>query len=405
MKKFTCFFAALMVCAMSFAADYQKVTAVPTDWSGEYLLVYENSATEAYVWSGVDANNSYQTATIADGKISATDLVTITIAPTNGGKYSVVVNGGTNDGKYISGTADNNRLNFNATVSDNTLTFEKDGIKIESNTSVMRFNSAKDNLRFRYFKASSYTKQKAVQLYKKAQGEEIAATAIALDKETLELEQYRAEKLVATLTPAEATTAVVWTSSDENVATVSGRGLVSAVGVGTAVITATAGELKATCNVTVTEAKAITCAEAVEIAKTAAGNNVAAEGGKYVIRGYVTELAGKPAEDMEKFGNYSVWMADTKDGGKVFEAYQVKPADGKTIVAVGDYVEVVGELTKFNETYETMGKGTSTIKVITPSAINYTKEGAAKAVKVIENGQLVIIRDGVRYNAVGTVIE
>ena len=30
---------------------------------------------------------------------------------------------------------------------------------------------------------------------------------------------------------------------------------------------------------------------------------------------------------------------------------------------------------------------------------------AEKAVKIIENGQLVIIRNGVKYNAVGAVIE
>lgn len=405
MRKLTCFFAALTVCAMAFAADYQKVTAAPTDWSGEYLLVYENSATEAYVWSGVDAASCYQTATIADGKITAEDLVTITIAATSDGKYSVAVNGGTNDGKYINGNSSANKIEFGTTASDNTLTYESGSVKIESNTSVMRFNSAVNNLRFRYFKAASYAGQKAVQLYKKAQGEEIAATAIALDKETLELEQYRTGKLVATLTPAEATTTVVWTSSDDKVAVVSNRGLVSATGVGTATITATAGELTAICAVTVTAAKAITCAEAVEIAKTATGNNVAAEGGKYVIRGYVTELAGTPSDDMEKFGNYSLWMADTKDGGKVFEAYQVKPVDGKTIAAVGDYIEVVGELTQYNGTYETIGKGAATIEIITPSALPYTEESATKAVKVIENGQLIIIRDGVRYNAVGTVIE
>ena len=59
----------------------------------------------------------------------------------------------------------------------------------------------------------------------------------------------------ATVTPSNATNkAVVWTSSDENVATVSVRGVVTAVSAGTATITATTmdGGFTATCTVTVT---------------------------------------------------------------------------------------------------------------------------------------------------------
>ena len=59
----------------------------------------------------------------------------------------------------------------------------------------------------------------------------------------------------ATVTPSNATNkAVVWTSSDENVATVSAKGVVTAVSAGTATITATTmdGGFAATCTVTVT---------------------------------------------------------------------------------------------------------------------------------------------------------
>lgn len=49
----------------------------------------------------------------------------------------------------------------------------------------------------------------------------------------------------------ETTESVQWTSSDETVATVNSDGLVTAIAAGTAVITATAGDLSAKCNVTV----------------------------------------------------------------------------------------------------------------------------------------------------------
>ena len=57
-------------------------------------------------------------------------------------------------------------------------------------------------------------------------------------------------QLTATVAPEGAGEAV-WSSSDEAVATVSSEGLVTAVGQGNAIITATAGEKTATCEVTV----------------------------------------------------------------------------------------------------------------------------------------------------------
>lgn len=190
---------------------------------------------------------------------------------------------------------------------------------------------------------------------------DIEATAIALDQTELELEQYKYVQLVATLTPADATTEVVWTSSNDQVATVA-NGLVTIVAAeGTATITATAGTVSATCEVTAKSAIVLTCAEAAQKALSVSADNEVLAGGKYVIRGYVTALAGTPSTDFSTYGNYSVWLADTKDGDKVFEAYQVKPVDGKTVAKVGDYVEIVGDLTKYNNIPETVGKQNATI--------------------------------------------
>ena len=77
--------------------DYVKITTAPADWSGEYLLVYENNATSGYVWTGVDAANCFQEAAITDYSIEDDGFVTIIIAPMSGG-YSIRINGGTNDG-------------------------------------------------------------------------------------------------------------------------------------------------------------------------------------------------------------------------------------------------------------------------------------------------------------------
>lgn len=397
MKKLTLSLAALMACTLSFAATtYEKVTTAPTDWSGEYLLVYEADETTANVWTGVDAANCYVAATIADGKITVDEAVTIKIAAIDAA-YSIMVNGGTNDGKYISGKSGSNTIAFGAAAVDNTLALEEDGVKITSNTSVMRYNANSDQNRFRYFKAASYSSQKAVQLYKKRT--EVPATAIALSETTLTKEQYKYVKLTATLTPAEATTEVVWSSDNEEVATVA-NGVVTMVGEGNAVITAKAGELTATCDVTVTAATILTCAEAAEKALAVSANNELVADGKYVVRGYVIKEAGKGIEaDFTKYGKYSFWMADDKDAEQgTFEAYQVAPADGTTLVQVGDYVEVVGELTKYSSTAETAPQ-TGTVKVIT------AHETAIETVEVSDiyanNGRIENIGNGRIYTISG----
>ena len=354
MKKLSILFAALMACTMSFAADYVKVTSAPTDWSGEYLLVYEKAADTAYVWTGVDAASCYTTAPIAEGKISGDDFITITIASMEGG-YSITVNGGTNNGKYVGYTGSKNGMKFSTEGILNTISFGGDTVVIKNGTtpSSMRFNSRGTvGQRFRYYK----TGQQAVQLYKEEAAIPVSATAIDLNKTTTSLEQYKRDTLTTTLTPANATTAIVWTSSDESIVTVA-DGVVFAKAVGTAKIYATAGTVSDSCAVTVTAATHITVAEALEIAQTITTNNELAAGGQYVIRGYVTAQQGTPSDDLTKYSNYSVWIADAVDEGQVFEAYRVKPIDGKTIAAVGDYVEVIADITKYNTTYETYQGG------------------------------------------------
>lgn len=82
-----------------------------------------------------------------------------------------------------------------------------------------------------------------------------AATGITVDPEIADLEIGETQQLTATVTPEDAIdTSVIWSTSDEAVATVNENGLVTAVGEGTATITATtANGLTDTCIVTVTE--------------------------------------------------------------------------------------------------------------------------------------------------------
>ncbi|MBQ2902375.1 MAG: type I pullulanase [Agathobacter sp.] len=76
--------------------------------------------------------------------------------------------------------------------------------------------------------------------------------SISLDKIALELKENATATLAATVNPANST--LIWTSSNENVATVDADGNVTAAGVGTATITvSTLHGVSATCTVTVKE--------------------------------------------------------------------------------------------------------------------------------------------------------
>ena len=82
----------------------------------------------------------------------------------------------------------------------------------------------------------------------------IPVSGISLNKSSLTLLVGSSESLTATVTPSNATNKdVTWSSSAPDVAAVTSDGLVTAVGVGTSVITATteSGGLKATCTVKV----------------------------------------------------------------------------------------------------------------------------------------------------------
>ena len=144
-----------------------KVTAAPTapaTWAGEYLIVYENSATEAYVWTGIDNTSCYTTATISSDVIASkpSGAASVTVTSISGG-YSLMVNGGTNDGKYMKNNGNSNGIKFETTAGTTTFTYENSSVTIACGGKKFRYNNQSGNLRFRYFGSA----QQVVQLYKK----------------------------------------------------------------------------------------------------------------------------------------------------------------------------------------------------------------------------------------------
>ena len=122
----------------------------------------------------------------------------------------------------------------------------------------------------------------------------IPVDSVSLNESALTLEVGGSEKLLASILPENATDkAISWSSSDASVASVDNDGLVSALKVGNATITATTndGNKVATCTVTVNEAVPVVHVTSISLDKEELGLKV---GDKYT---FVTTILPENASD------------------------------------------------------------------------------------------------------------
>ena len=195
---------------------------------------------------------------------------------------------------------------------------------------------------------------------------QVPATAITLNATSQKLTEGKTVTLAATVTPADTTDAVVWTSSNTKVATVSADGVVTAVKEGTAVITATAGNVKATCKITVSKA----VVKVTKVSVTASARNIAA-GKKVQLKAAVAPSKATNKAVTWKSSNTKVATVSSK-GVVTFS----KKAGGKkvTITATAkDGSKKYGKITL------TCMKGS--VKKITLSGVKTLKTGKTAKVK------------------------
>ena len=89
--------------------------------------------------------------------------------------------------------------------------------------------------------------------FSKIIGIKINADKISLNQSNVSMDEGETKQLTATITPSYATEKITWTSSNDEVATVSSNGLVKGVSEGTAVITANCGSVSAKCTFKITK--------------------------------------------------------------------------------------------------------------------------------------------------------
>lgn len=133
------------------------------------------------------------------------------------------------------------------------------------------------------------------------------------------------------------------------------------------------------------------------------------ETGKYSTETYrVVGIVTLAYDYNSQYKNQTFYFGASQDAekGSTIEAYRaITAAPG---VAKGDKIAVTGKLgvreTSKKERSYGFAQG-CTVEMVPTTAVEDINIDATKAVKVVENGQLIIIRDGVRYNAVGAMIE
>ncbi len=150
-------------------------------------------------------------------------------------------------------------------------------------------------------------------------------------------------------------------------------------------------------------AEAITVSEARDVC--AALESGATTGTKYYVMGYVKKIHNKHADGVSNFGNAQFYMEDVKGANSSddFMAYQVYGPNSKKLsdpnaVAVGDFVVIYGELTNYNGTYETTGKGAAYIWKSTNPLLN-------EQVKPEEPEVLVIPEEAKAWNIPAEAID
>ncbi len=148
------------------AADgyYIKVTSAPADWTGTYLIVYEDGS---LAMNGglttLDATSNSINVTISDNKIvanAANDAASFNISSDDDGGWAIL----SRSGKYIGQTANSNGLRTSDEIIPNGLSLDGSYNAVISGSSTsLRYNNAVNQNRFRYYTSG----QQPVALYKR----------------------------------------------------------------------------------------------------------------------------------------------------------------------------------------------------------------------------------------------
>lgn len=220
----------------------------------------EDATERTIVWKSSDQS----IAIVTDGRVDALSPGTVAIMAQAGTQVAVcivtvdcdvipVTGISLNRAKYTleeGGTLELKATVYPADATDKTVTWSSSDATVASVDDVGVVTALKEGVTSITARAG----EKSVSCVLTVKKRVITVTAISLDKNRLDMMKGESVILVATVIPEDASDkTVIWSSSNSAVATVDNIGMVVAVGEGEATITAMAGGMSATCNVSVTK--------------------------------------------------------------------------------------------------------------------------------------------------------
>ena len=401
--------------------DYVKVTSAPTDWSGQYLIVYENGSV---AMNGgletLDAVSNTIGVTISNATIPSTDdtdAASFTIEAVSGG-YTIK----SASGYYIGQTTDANGLKASAKDAyTNVLSLVSDGVNIVgSGGAYLRYNKTSGQTRFRYFKSATYTGQEPVALYRKTDGvvKQDVTLAFSATTATVTLGEEITEP---TLTTTPEGLAVTYTSSKPSVATVdTATGEVTIAATGTTTITATfAGNDEYNSG---SAAYTLTVkAEATDDENSADNPYTVAEAQALFDNDelpsdfvYVKGIVSTVSEVSTQYGNATYYISDDGTADNQLLVYRGKYLDEEAFtsanqILAGDTVIVYGNLILYHNTTREFNAGNYLISLsrsegTTPIVDSDRYELVADAATLADGDEVLIayVNDNYHY-ALGPV--
>lgn len=196
MKHFFLIFCALCAWTAQASTVYTRINNKPSaGWPGTYIVVYEKSASEAYVWDATDGPNNFVSVAISNGKITSENLAGYHVSVSEEGSNRYYLR--TSDG-YIGCPAKQNGLTFTSGGKECTLKVNGGYTMLETNTNTCRFlcYESGSNFRFRFYydKDKKWTDNKKHNIYFYVLGEvEQEEPQNQLDLQYAHVEMYACE--------------------------------------------------------------------------------------------------------------------------------------------------------------------------------------------------------------------
>lgn len=426
MKKLTLFFAAMMVCSMSFAQTPERVLdlSMYKEWGfpagssyvgkadtfaiGIDSLIFTPTATAGEgIKVALDYNNNKDTAGVVFGKNGA--MLTLSAYPFEIEK--IVVYG-------ISSASGNVTLNL--FVGENAVSTEVTSSK-QTQTFLVDKDARAAKTKYSIKVTNAYNAQiSKIEIYKKTNEPSISCDAIAMGNVGNGVFNTKTFDVLG----SNLTDVVVPAMKEGKNFSVAGTLTAEGGHVAITATALTAGEYK--------DVLVLTSGSVVkEVEVTATVNVLSGKGTKESplsvadlqiinnpadtawVMGYIVgSIKNNKVEDSPTQPT-NIALSDTKTLAEdaVFAPVQLPKGEIRTALNVVDNAENIGKKVKIQGALEAYFQkpGVKGVKayefVSTSTAVENVTVKSAKAVKVVENGQLIIIRDGVRYNAVGAVME